>query len=78
MPMMPNNITAQSMGNVASPSPTALLTMLVPIVPINDLFNVVSIRNKSKTGTNKHVYARKDFNHLGTDIGTRRFLCGKN
>jgi len=69
---------AHRMGKVASPSSVKVQGVLVPIVPITHLFNVVVIRSKGVIGTNKRIYARKSFNCLGMDMGTRRLLCVKN
>lgn len=65
------------MGKVASPSTTSSLALLVPIVPINDLINVVGIRNKGYVGTQMRIYARKGMKRLGIVIGTRRTYAGK-
>lgn len=64
---------ARVIGKVASPSSVKVQGMLVPIVPITHLFNVVVISSKGVIGTNKRIYARKSFNCLGIDTGTRRF-----
>ena len=73
MPMLPITNKAQQVGKVASPLSTGLFALLVPIVPITHLFNVVVISSKGVIGTNQRIYARKSFNCLGIDMGTRRF-----
>lgn len=78
MPIQLINSKAHKLGKVASPSFGRVLDVLVPIVPISYLFNVVVIRSKGVIGTYKRIYARKSFNRLGIDMGTRRFLCEKN
>lgn len=75
IPAMPKPHT---MGRFASPLFTSLLALSVPIVPKNHLLNVVVISNKGIMGTCKRVYARKSLKCLGTDMGTRRFLCARN
>lgn len=64
---------ARKMGKVASPSSVKVQGVLVPIVPITHLFNIVVISSKGVIGTNQRIYARKSFNCLGMDMGTRRF-----
>ena len=78
MPMLLIKGKAQNLGKGASPSAGRLIGVLVPIVPIPYLFKVVVIRSKGVIGTFKRVYARKSFNRLGMDMGTRRYLCAKN
>jgi len=75
VPVVP---TTRAVGTVASPLCTSLLALPVPIVPIIHPLNVVVIGNKGVMGTNERVCARKSLKCLSTDIGTRRFLCGKN
>lgn len=78
MPIKLIGSKARKMGKVASPSSARVQGMLVPIVPIIHLFKVVVISSKGVIGTYKRIYARKSFNCLGIDMGTRRFLCVKN
>ena len=78
MPIVPIVLKFQAIGRVASPLFTSLLALPVPIVPIIHLLNVVVISNKGVMGTYKRVYARKSLKCLGTNIGTRRFLCVRN
>lgn len=77
MPILLINGKAHRMGKVASPLSGRLLSLLVPIVPKTYLFNVVVISNKEVMGMCKCVYTRKSLNHLGMNMGTRRFLCAK-
>ena len=78
MPMLLIKGKAQNLGKGASISSGKLQGVFVPIVPIPYLFKVVVIRSKGVIGTFKRVYARKSFNRLGMDMGTRRYLCAKN
>lgn len=78
MPIVPIVPKFQTIGRAASPLFTSLLALPVPIVPIIHLLNIVVISNKGIMGTFKRVYARKSLKCLGTDIGTRKFLCAKN
>lgn len=78
MPIKLISSKARKTGKVASPSSVRAQGMLVPIVPITHLFKVVVISIKGVIGTYKRIYARKSFNRLGIDMGTRRFLCVKN
>jgi len=78
MPVKLIRSKARKMGKVASPSSVRVQGVLVPIVPITHLLNVVVISSKGVIGTYKRIYARKSFNCLGIDMGTRRFLCVKN
>ena len=78
MPIKLKSSKARKLGKVASPSYARVQGMLVPIVPITHLFNIVVISSKGVIGTYKCVYARKSFNCLGIDMGTRRFLCERN
>lgn len=78
MLIVPIVLKFQTIGRVASPLFASLLALPVPIVPIIHLLNVVVISNKGVMGTHKRVYARKSLKCLGTNIGTRRFLCARN
>ena len=73
MPMKLIGGKAHTMGKDASREFSRVQSVLVPIVPIAHLFNAVVISSKGVIGTNKRIYARKSFNCLGIDMGTRRF-----
>lgn len=78
MPIQLIDGKARKVGKVASPSSAGIFAVLVPIVPITYLFNVVVISNKGYMGMSKRVCTRKSLKCLGMNMGTRRFLCGRN
>jgi hypothetical protein len=78
LPIMPTVPMIQTIGKNGSILFSSHLALPVPIVPKTYLLNVVVISSKEVIGTYKRIYARKSFNCLGIDMGTRRFLCVKN
>lgn len=65
MPSMPCESSAYTIGRGANPFAACILPVPVPIVPITyiDIDHVIG--NKGSTGTDKRVYARKEFELLG-------------
>lgn len=65
MPIVPVMPMPQAFGKVASPLFTDRFALPVPIVPINPLLKAVAISNKEVIGTDRRLYARKEFETLG-------------